>query len=96
MIKHYTFESINESDINNDGYTFDVAIKDVMDKGLGKPDHAKFLKSKDGKWNLAVLTYGDEYDGDKYIYSYESGNILNDESVNKIERYKGQGDYLIV
>jgi hypothetical protein len=96
MIKHYTFESINESEINNDGYTFDVAIKAVMDKGLGKPDHAKFLKSKDGKWNLAVLTYDDEYDGDKYIYSYESGKILNDEPVNKIERYKGQGNYLIV
>ena len=96
MIKFYTFESINESEIDNDGYTFDVAIKAVMDKGLGKPDHAKFLKSKDGKWNLAVLTYGDEYDGDKYIYSYESGKILNDEPVNKIERYKGQGNYLIV
>ena len=96
MIKHYKFESINESEIDNDGYTFDVAIKAVMDKGLGKPDHAKFLKSKDGKWNLAVLTYGDEYDGDKYIYSYESGKILNDEPVNKIERYKGQGNYLIV
>ena len=96
MIKHYTFESINESEINNDGYTFDVAIKAVMDKGLGKPDHAKFLKSKDGKWNLAVLTYGNEYYDDKYIYSYESGKILNDEPINGIDIYKGQGNYLIV
>ena len=86
MIKHYTFESINESEINNDGYTFDVAIKAVMDKGLGKPDHAKFLTSEDGEWNLAVLTYGDEYDGDKYIYSYESNKILNDVPVNRIDR----------
>jgi len=96
MIKFYTFESINESEIDNDGYTFDVAIKAAMDKGLGKPDHTKFIRSKDGKWNLAILTYNDEYDGDKYVYSYESGKILNDEPVNKIERCNGQGNYLIV
>ena len=96
MIRHYTFESINESNVDNDGYTLDVAVKAVMDKGLGKPDHAKLLKSKDGKWNLAILTYNDEYDGDKYIYSYESGKILNDEPVNKIEKYNGQCNYLIV
>ena len=48
MIRHYTFESINESNVDNDGYTLDVAVKAVMDKGLGKPDHAKLLKSKDG------------------------------------------------
>ena len=96
MLKYYTFKAINESNVDNDGYTFDVAVKAVMDKGLGKPDHAKFLKSKDGKWNLAVLMYDDVYDGDKYIYSYESGKILNDEPVNRIERYKGQGNYLIV
>ena len=96
MLKYYTFKAINESNVDNNEYTFDAAVKAAMDKGLGKPDHAKFLKSKDGKWNLAVLIYGDVYNGDKYIYSYESGKILNDEPVNKIERYKGQGNYLIV
>ena len=49
MIRHYTFESINESNVDNDGYTLDVAVKAVMDKGLGKPDHAKLLKSKNDK-----------------------------------------------
>ena len=96
MLKYYTFKAINESNVDNNGYTFDVAVKAVMDKGLGKPDHAKFLKSKDGKWNLAVLMYDDVYDGDKYIYSYESGKILNDEPVNKIEKYNGLCNYLIV
>ena len=96
MLKYYTFKAINESNVDNDEYTFDAAVKAAMDKGLGKPGHGQFLKSKDGKWNLAVLMYDDVYDGDKYIYSYESGKILNDEPVNKIERYKGQGNYLIV
>ena len=96
MIKHYSFESINESEQDFDNYTFDNAIKAAEKKGLGKPDHAKFITSLDGKWNVAVLTYGDEYDGDKYVYSYESNKILNDEPVNRIDRYKGQGNYLIV
>ena len=96
MLKYYTFKAINESNVDNDEYTFDAAVKAAMDKGLGKPGHGQFLKSKDGKWNLAVLMYGDVYNGDKYIYSYESGKILNDEPVNDIVRYKGQGNYLIV
>lgn len=96
MLKYYTFKAINESNVDNDGYTFDAAVKAAMDKGLGKPDHAKFITSPDGKWNVAVLTYGDKYDGDKYVYSYESNKILNDVPVNSIDRYKGQGNYLIV
>ena len=96
MIKYYKFESINESEQDFDNYTFDHAIKAAEKKGLGKPDHAKFITSSDGKWNVAVLTYGDEYDGDKYIYSYESNKILNDVPVNRIDRYKLQGNYLIV
>jgi hypothetical protein len=68
MIKHYTFKAINESEQDFDNYTFDNAIKAAYKKGLGKPNHAKFIKSLDGKWNVAVLTYGDEYDGDKYVY----------------------------
>ena len=59
MLKYYTFKAINESNVDNNEYTFDVAVKAAMDKGLGKPDHGQFLKSKDGKWNLAVLIYGD-------------------------------------
>ena len=96
MLKYYTFKAINESEQDSDNYIFDNAIKAAEEKGLGKPDHAKFITSLDGKWNVAVLTYGDEYDGDKYVYSYESNKILNDVPVNRIDRYKGQGNYFIV
>ena len=96
MLKHYTFNNINESEQESNQYSFDNAIKAAMDKGLGKPDQAKLIKSHDGKWDIAVLIYGDSYGGDKYIYSYKSDKILNDEPVNRIDRYKGQGNYLIV
>lgn len=96
MLKHYTFKSLNESEQNFDNYKIDDAIKAAKEKGLDKPDHVKNLKINGGKWKLAVLTYGDEYDGDKYIYSYESNRILNDVPINKIDRYQGQGNYLIV
>ena len=34
MLKYYTFKSINESNVDNDGYTFDVAVKAVWIKVL--------------------------------------------------------------
>jgi len=94
MLKVYNFNALNES--NDDGYFFDCAVKAAVDKGLGEPDHKQFFSSKNGEWNIAILTYGDEYDGDKYIYSYESNKILNDEPINSIHRFKGQGNYLVV
>ena len=40
MLKHYTFNNINESEQESNQYSFDNAIKAAMDKGLGKPDQA--------------------------------------------------------
>ena len=96
MLKHYTFNVINESKQDFNSPDMQKAINAAKKKSLGEPDTIKFLKSADGKWNVAVLIYGDELDGEKYVYSYNSDKILNDEPVNRISRFTNQGDYLIV
>ena len=94
MLKLYNFNSLNES--NDEGYSFDSAVKAAVDKGLGEPDHKQFLSSKNGKWNIAILTYGNTYDGERYVYSYESNKILNDEPFNMISSFNKDNNYLIV
>ena len=66
MTKRYKFSNINESKYSNDDI-IDRAINAAVDKGLGEPDYTRKLRAN--KFSIVVLIYGDEYKGDKYIYS---------------------------
>ena len=93
MTKRYKFSNINESKYSNDDI-IDRAINAAVDKGLGEPDYTRKLRAN--KFSIVVLIYGDEYKGDKYIYSCNSGKIINDEPLCEIRKCDNSADYFIV
>lgn len=90
MVKYYKFSNINESENLEE-----ECIEAAIENGLGEPDYVEDMNISP-EWHLALLIYGDKHYGDKYVYSYESGRIINDTPVNEILHDKNQGDYLII
>lgn len=80
MIKRYKFSNINESERYDDGGSIANGMNAAIYKGLGKPDNL-YNVSLNG-WKAIVLIYGIGIDSDKYIYSCNTRNIINDEPLN--------------
>lgn len=82
MIKRYKFSNINESEVDNNISSINDIVKAATDKGIGKPRSTHNV-SLNG-WNAVVLIYGNNSDGDNYIYSCDRETIINDDPVNII------------
>ena len=80
MIKRYKFSNINESERDDDGGSIANGMNAAIYKGLGTPDNL-YNVSLNG-WKAIVLIYGIGIDSDKYIYSCNTRNIINDEPLN--------------